>query len=83
MAPETLRIGRGFAGFGGGALTLMTASPALAQTYSANVLIGAMPLTIALGAGGFALIAMAVLRRMLKDSRAARARAPWPAPPWG
>jgi signal transduction histidine kinase len=36
------------------------------------MLVGAVPLSIALGAGAFALIAMALIRKLLKDARAAR-----------
>jgi signal transduction histidine kinase len=75
MAPDHVRIIWGFGGCGAGALTLLTASPALAQGFSANMVVGAVPFTIALGAGGFALLAMALLRRMFKDNKAARARA--------
>jgi signal transduction histidine kinase len=75
MAPEAIRIGRGFAGVCVSATTLLTATPSLAQSYNASMLIGAMPLTIALGAGGFALLAMALIRRLVKDGRTARDRA--------
>lgn len=75
MAPEKVRIGRGFAGLGASVLTLLAAHPALAQQgFSANTVAGAMPLTVALGAGAFALLAMALIRRLLKDAKAARAR---------
>lgn len=73
MAPEAIRIGRGFAGVATSIATLMTASPALAQSgYSASILGGAVPLSIALGAGAFALIAMALIPKLLKDARTAR-----------
>ncbi|HEY9010662.1 MAG TPA: PAS-domain containing protein [Devosia sp.] len=75
MAPEKFRIGRGFAGLGASVLTLLAAHPALAQQgFSANTVAGAMPLTVALGAGAFALLAMALIRRLLRDAKAARAR---------
>lgn len=75
MAPERFRKGWGFAGLGASALTLLTASPALAQqAFSANTLAGAMPLTVALGAGGFALLAMALVRRLLQDAKAAKSK---------
>ncbi|RYE86692.1 MAG: PAS domain-containing protein, partial [Hyphomicrobiales bacterium] len=75
MAPERVRKGWGFVGLGASALTLLTASPALAQqAFNANALAGAMPLTVALGAGGFALLAMALVRRLLKDAKAAKAK---------
>ncbi|HHY48442.1 MAG TPA: PAS domain-containing protein [Alphaproteobacteria bacterium] len=72
MGPEAIRIGRGFVGIGASALALSSASPALAQGYNAALVNGAMPLTIALGAGAFAIIAGVLFRRMLKDERAAR-----------
>jgi len=75
MAPEQIRKRWGFGGCAASASTLLSASPALAQTLNANMVAGAAPLTIALGAGAFALIAMALLRRMFKDSKAARRRA--------
>jgi len=76
MTPESIRIGWGFVGLSASILTLLSASPALAQTqgFSANMLSGAMPLTIALGAGAFALIAMTWVRRLLKDARLAKAQ---------
>jgi signal transduction histidine kinase len=74
MAPERVRKRWGFVGPGAATLTLLTASPAVAQSINANALIGAAPLTIALGAGGFALLAMALLRRLLKDAKTARAK---------
>jgi signal transduction histidine kinase len=75
MTPEAIRIGRGFVGLAASLTALMTASPALAQTLTANALVGAMPLTIALGAGGFALLALVLIRRLMRDNRAARRRA--------
>ncbi|WP_055047566.1 sensor histidine kinase [Devosia sp. A16] len=52
----------------------MSASPALAQGITANNVMGAAPVAIALGAGAFALIAMALVRRMLRDNRLAQQR---------
>ena len=76
MAPERFRKGWGFAGLGASVVTLLAATPALAQqAFSANTLAGAMPLTVALGAGGFALLAMALIRRLLRDAKAARSKA--------
>jgi signal transduction histidine kinase len=75
MGPEQIRKRWGFGGCAASAMTLLSASPALAQTLNANMVMGAAPLTIALGAGAFALLAMALLRRMFKDSKAARMRA--------
>ncbi len=76
MAPENIRNGWGFAAPCASVLTLLSASPVLAQTqgFSANVLSGAMPLTVAIGAGAFALIAMTWVRRLLKDARLAKAQ---------
>ena len=72
MAPEAIRIGWRFEGVATSAVTLLAATPALAQGYSANMLVGAVPLSVALGAGAFALIAMALIRKLLKDARTAR-----------
>ena len=74
MGPEKIRIRWGFGG-AVSAATLLGASPALAQGLNANMVVGAAPFAIALGAGGFALLAMALLRRMLRDNKASRARA--------
>ena len=75
MAPEKLRNDWGFGGLSAGCLTLLSASPAVAQGLNATSLMGAAPLTIALGAGGFALLAMGLLRRLLRDGKAARVKA--------
>ena len=75
MAPDTVRRHRGFAALVAAPLTLMTAVPALAQGFVPANLGGIAPLAVAIGAGGFALIAMAVLRTLLADGRAARQRA--------
>jgi len=76
MAPERVRKGWGFAGLGASVITLVAASPALAQqqVFNANTIAGAMPLTVALGAGGFALLAMALIRRLLRDAKSARVK---------
>lgn len=75
MAPEAIRIGRGFMGVATSALALSAASPALAQSYAAAALVGAMPLTVALGAGAFALLALALIRRLVRDKKEAEHRA--------
>ncbi|WP_354064434.1 ATP-binding protein [Devosia sp. 2618] len=53
----------------------MTAAPAVAQGINTTGLAGAAPLAIAVGAGAFALLAVAVLRTALVDGKAARRRA--------
>jgi signal transduction histidine kinase len=75
MAPDRLRKQWGFAALLSAPVTLMTAVPALAQGLVLANLGGIAPLAIALGAGGFALLSMAVIRTMLTDSRAVRRRA--------
>lgn len=75
MAPDRVRNDRGFVGLSASLVTLLSASPALAQGITANNVMGAAPVAIALGAGAFALIAMALVRRMLRDNRLARQRA--------
>jgi signal transduction histidine kinase len=75
MAPDRFRKHWGFALAGAAPLTLMTAAPALAQGIQTTSFAGAAPLAIAVGAGCFALLAMAVVRTMLSDGKAARRRA--------
>ena len=75
MAPDHFRKHWGFAGLCAAPLTLMTAVPALAQGINAASFVGAAPLAITVGAGAFALLAMAVVRTMLVDGKAARQRA--------
>lgn len=75
MAPDRLRKQMGFAALVSAPLTLMTAVPALAQGFVPASLGGIAPLAIALGAGGFALLSMAVLRTILTDNRTMRRRA--------
>jgi hypothetical protein len=74
MRPEAIRIGRGFAVGAASVAALLAATPALAQTYSANMVVGAMPLAVALGAGAFALLAGIVVRRLVREARASRQR---------
>ncbi len=75
MAPDHFRKHWGFAALAAAPLTLMTAAPALAQTLAPTNISGIVPIALAIGAGGFALIAMAVLRAMLSDGRNVRNRA--------
>src|SRR5688572_15522178 len=75
MAPDRFRKHWGFATTAAAPLTLLTAVPALAQGTQTASFAGAAPLAIAVGAGGFALLAMAVVRTMLADGKAARLKA--------
>lgn len=75
MTPDHFRKQLGFAGLAAAPLTLMTAVPALAQGLVPANLGGIAPFVVALGAGGFALLSMGLVRTLLKDSRAARRRA--------
>ncbi len=75
MAPVRLRKQSGFAVLASAPLSLIMAAPALAQGFVPASLGGIAPLAVAIGAGSFALISMAVIRHMLADSRAARRRA--------
>ena len=75
MAPARLRKRWGFAGLASACLTLITAAPALAQGFAPASLGNIAPLAVAIGAGGFALISMTIIRRLLADNRAARRRA--------
>ncbi|MDC9822919.1 PAS-domain containing protein [Devosia sp. ZB163] len=52
----------------------MSASPALAQGITIGNVMGAAPVAIALGAGAFALIAVALVRRIIQDNRTAQQR---------
>jgi len=65
----------GFALAGAGPFTLLVATPALSQGLTSSNLMGAVPLAIALGAGAFALLAVAVLRKIVHDARLARQQA--------
>ncbi len=75
MAPEFFRRGWGFAATAAAPLTLMTAAPCLAQGFSPTSIASAAPLAIAVGAGGFALLAMGAIRRLTKSSQTERLRA--------
>lgn len=75
MAPDHFRKHWGFAGLMSAPLTLMTAAPAMAQGLNSASFAGAAPMAVAIGAGGFALLAMAVLRTIVSEGKAARAKA--------
>ncbi|MBI4045708.1 MAG: hypothetical protein HY371_02715, partial [Devosia nanyangense] len=56
-------------------IAICAATPALAQIgtpYSAGMVVGALPVAIAIGAGAFALIAMAALRNVIRENKANR-----------
>ena len=74
MAPGRHRKHWGFAPLGAAPLTLMTAVPASAQGFASASLVGAVPIAVALGAGGFALIATVFVRGIMKDARTERRR---------
>jgi signal transduction histidine kinase len=65
----------GFALCGAAPLTLLTAAPALAQTLSGAGVLGTIPLALAIGAGGFALLAAALIRKVIREGRATQRRA--------
>ena len=75
MRPEGFRRRLGFALCASAPLTLLTAAPALSQGLSSQTLTGTVPIAITLGAGAFALLGMALVRRMLRTSRTAQKRA--------
>lgn len=75
MAPDRFRKRLGFAGLRSAPLALAMTAPALAQGFVPASLNGIAPAAIAVGAGGFALLSMALVRSLLKDGRAARRRA--------
>ncbi len=74
MVPDRFRNNRGFAGCCASLVTLLSASPALAQGLNTGNVMGAAPIAVAIGAGAFALIAVALVRRILSDNRTARLR---------
>src|SRR5690606_27302213 len=75
MAPDRFRKHWGFAPLAAAPLTLMTAAPALGQGLNAAGGVGPAALAVTVGAGSFALRAVAVMRTMLVDGKAARRRA--------
>ncbi|WP_338721883.1 ATP-binding protein [Devosia sp. XK-2] len=75
MTPDRFRKQLGFAGLCAAPIALVTAVPALAQGFVPANLGGIAPFAVAIGAGGFALLSMALVRTLLTDSRAARRRA--------
>src|SRR5438105_2082355 len=75
MRPDRLRRRLGFALAGAGSLTLMSAAPALAQGVSTININGFVPLAIALGAGAFGLLALGIVRRIMRGGRIAERRA--------
>ncbi|MDB5507473.1 MAG: hypothetical protein JWR75_2111 [Devosia sp.] len=77
MEPEHIRKRWGFAGQGASAFSVFSTSavfvtPAFAQATTVSPMLNSAPLAIALGAGGFALIALVVMRRVLREGKAAR-----------
>lgn len=75
MAPDRLRKRWGFAGIASAPLTLMMAVPAFAQSASVANLGGIVPVALVVGAGGFALVAVTLLRTLLRDGRLAQRKA--------
>ena len=75
MRPERFRRRLGFALCASAPLTLLYATPALSQGLNAQNFTSTVPIAITLGAGAFALLGMALVRRMLRASRAAEKRA--------
>jgi len=75
MRPERFRRRLGFALCASAPLTLLYAAPALSQGLNAQNFTSTVPIAITLGAGAFALLGMALVRRMLRASRAAEKRA--------
>lgn len=80
MGPGRFRDIRGFGGRIAASLVSLVAlsiaaTPAVAQGFNTTSIAGVVPIAIAVGGGGFGLIALYVLRRVLRDGRASRARA--------
>src|ERR1041384_8042547 len=61
MRPDGFRRRLGFALCGAATLTLLSAVPTLAQGLSASSMMGSVPLAIALGAGAFGLLSLALI----------------------
>ena len=74
MQPERFRGRLGFALCGAAPLTLFSAAPALSQGLNSSNLMGTVPIAIALGAGAFALLALALGRRVLREGNDAQKR---------
>lgn len=75
MAPDLVRVRWGFAAIAAAPLTLVTAAPCLAQGLSPAAFGNAAPLAVALGAAGFALLALAVIRTLTQQAKTERLRA--------
>src|SRR4051812_25697322 len=75
MRPERFRRRLGFALCASAPLTLLNAAPALSQGLNSQTLTSTVPIAITLGAGAFALLGMALVRRIVRTSRAAEKRA--------
>jgi signal transduction histidine kinase len=74
MAPDTIRKHRGFARLCAAPMALLSASPVLAQGFNASAIAGAAPFAVAVGAGGFAILAMVMVRALLTDAKARQRR---------
>src|SRR3569623_302095 len=75
MRPGGFRNGWRFAGCSASALTPATTFPAAASPGGSTVVVGNAPLAVALGAAGFAVLAMLALRKVVRDGKAAREQA--------
>ncbi|WP_052732043.1 sensor histidine kinase [Devosia geojensis] len=75
MGPGAIRRRWGFAGLTATPAALFSASPALAQGVNGATVAAAAPLAIALGAGGFAILAVAIVRSLVADGKARQRRA--------
>jgi signal transduction histidine kinase len=72
MRPEGFRNDWRFAGCSAAVLILAVTGPASAAAFAFAAIVGNAPLTIALGAAGFAVLAMLALRRVVRDRNAER-----------
>ena len=72
MTRKQFRVRWRFAGPTASLPAILAASPALSQGFNNSLVMGSMPLAVALGAGGFALLSMALLRRLAKEAKAER-----------
>lgn len=75
MGPDKIRNVLGFVGLSASVVTLLSASPSLGQSLNVTSVMGAAPFAVALGAAAFGVIAVTLIRKVLRDGRAAKQQA--------
>ena len=71
MRPGGFRNDGRFAAAAGSCLVLANTAPALATSFNSPAVVGSAPLSIALGAAAFAVLAMLAVRKLGRDGKAA------------